>query len=74
MKAIICDSNTRFNKFYLKNIFTNELEACTEKEFDEIVTKYRSLYQLEYDGPNAQNFILDGEIEARRERVLYSKV
>ena len=40
MKTIICDSNTKFNKFYLKNLFTNELEKCTEKEFDETVDKF----------------------------------
>ena len=40
MKTIICDSDTKFNKFYLKNLFTNELERCSEKEFDEIVTKH----------------------------------
>lgn len=68
MKTIICDSNTKFTKFYLKNLFTNELESCTEKEFDEIVTKHRSCYERVYDGPNAQNFIVNGEIEARRER------
>lgn len=68
MKTIICDSDTKFNKFYLKNLFTNELERCSEKEFDEIVTKHRSCYELVYDGANAQNFVADGEIEARRER------
>lgn len=68
MEVIICDSNTRFNKFYLKNLFTNELERCSEKEFNEIVIKHRSCYDLVYDGTNAQNFIIDGEIEARRER------
>ena len=55
-------------QFYLKNLFTNELERCKEKEFDEIVTKHRSCYELVYDGANAQNFVADGEIEARRER------
>ena len=39
-----------------------------EKEFYEIVTKHRSYYELVYDGANAQNFVADGEIEARRER------
>lgn len=68
MKAIICDSNTKFRKFYIKNLFTNELEQCTEKEFNEIVTKHRALYELVYDGANAQNFICDGVVEARRER------
>ena len=37
MKTIICDSNTKYNKFYLKNLFTNELEKCTEKEFDDLM-------------------------------------
>lgn len=68
MKTIICNSDTKFNKFYLKNLFTNELERCSEKEFYEIVTKHRSYYELVYDGANAQNFVADGEIEARRER------
>ena len=69
MKTIICDSNTRFNKFYLKNLFTNKLEQCTEKEFNEIVIKNRGCFEIVYDGINAQNYIADGEIEARRERV-----
>ncbi len=68
MKIIICDNNTKFNKFYLKNPFTNELEQCSERDFDEIVIKNRSCYELVYDGANAQNFIIDGVIEARRER------
>lgn len=68
MKAIICDSNTRFKRFYLKNIFTNQLEECSEKDFDDIVIKHRELYERVYDGANAQNFIIDGMIEARRER------
>lgn len=38
------------------------------RDFDEIVTKHRSCYELVYDGANAQNFVADGEIEARRER------
>ena len=59
---------SQFNKFYLKNLFTNELEQCSERDFDEIVTKHRSCYELVYDGANAQNFVADGEIEARRER------
>lgn len=66
-KIIVCDGN-KFNRFYIKNLFTNELERCTERDFDEIVTKHRELYQMEYDGANAQVFKIDGEVEARRER------
>jgi hypothetical protein len=62
------DNGTKFTRFYIKNLFTNELEECSEKEFDEIVTKHRNLYELEYDGSNAQVFKIDGVIEARRER------
>lgn len=68
MKIIGYNSSPKFNKFYLKNLFTNELEQCTERDFNDIVTKHKNLYELEYDGANAQNFIIDGEIEARRER------
>lgn len=67
-KIIVCDSNTKFTKFYLKDLFTGELERCSERDFDEIVTKHRDLYELEYDGANAQVFKIDGEVEARRER------
>ena len=68
MGMIICDSDTRFTKFYLKNLFTNELERCTEKDFNEIVVRHRDCFELVYDGTNAQNFLIDGQIEARRER------
>lgn len=67
MKSIIYESNNKFNKFYLKNLFTNELESCTENEFNEIVINHRNCYVLVYDGSNAQNFIINGNIEARRE-------
>ncbi len=66
-KIIVCDGN-KFTRFYIKNLFTNELEGCTEREFDTIVTKHRELYEMEYDGPNAQVFKIDGVVEARRER------
>lgn len=66
--CVIIDSNgNKFRRFYIKNLFTNELERCSERDFDEIVTAHRSLYELEWDG-NAQNFIYNGVIEARRER------
>lgn len=68
MNTIIYENSTRFNKFYLKNLFTNELEECSEDEFDEIVIKHRRCFDMKYDGANAQNFFINGEIEARRER------
>jgi hypothetical protein len=66
--VIYSDNVTRFSKFFLKDLFTNNLEECTEQDFDDAVTQYRSLYELQYDTPNAQNFILNGVVEARRER------
>lgn len=67
MQIIIADGN-KYRKFFLKNLFTNELEKCSEKDFNSIVINHRNLYKLEYDGANAQNFLIDGVIEARRER------
>lgn len=66
-KIIVYESN-KYSRFYLKNLFTGELERCSERDFDEIVTKHRNLYKLEYDGANAQVFKIDDEVEARRER------
>lgn len=57
-----------FTKFYLLDIFENKLVECTEKDFDDIVIKFRHLYEVEYDGANAQNFLIGGVIQARRER------
>lgn len=70
MKQIIYESAPRFNKFYLMGLFTNELEECTENDFNEIVIKFRHLYDMKYDGPNRQLFMLHGEdvIAAARER------
>lgn len=68
MAKIIVYDNNKYSKFYLKNLFTGELERCSERDFDEIVTKHRNLYEREYDGVNAQVFKIDGEVEARRER------
>lgn len=65
-KIIIADGN-KYKKFYIKNLFTNKLEQCTERDFDTIVINHRACYDMEYDG-NAQNFLIDGVIEARRER------
>ena len=47
-------------------IMRNELIEVTEEDFDNIVIKYRSLYTMKYDG-NAQNFYINGKLEARRE-------
>lgn len=68
------DNTTKFTKFYLKNLFTNNLEECSEQDFNEIVIRHRSLFELEYDTPNAQNFKINGEIEARRERESYGRL
>lgn len=61
-----------FNKFYLRNLFLAPLyplEECNEELFYQIVYTHRSLFDLEYDGTTAQNYLLNGEIFARRERV-----
>lgn len=58
---------TRFNKHYLKDLFTNELMECTEEDFNEIVIAFRGMYEMRYDGPNRQIFLMDGVIEAARE-------
>lgn len=39
MKTIICDSNTKFNKFYLKNLFTNELVELKARGYTVIKEK-----------------------------------
>lgn len=68
MGHIIFLDSSKFTRFFIKDLFSNELVSVSELEFDEIVTNFRDLYELEYDGPNAQNFIINGVIEARRER------
>lgn len=68
MRGFVYNDLSRFTHFYYLNILTEELEEVSEEEFDALVTKYRYLYELEYDGANAQNFLYDGQIAARRER------
>lgn len=63
---IIADGN-KYKRFYIKNLLTNKLERCSEKEFNEIIAKHRECFELQWDG-NAQNYLCDGVIEARRER------
>lgn len=67
-KQLINYKRSRFNKFYLKDLFTNKLEECTEDDFDATVTKFRSMYDMKYEGPNRQVFLRNGIIEAARER------
>ena len=67
-KQLINYERSRFNKFYLKDLFTNKLEECTESDFDATVTKFRNMYEMKYEGPNRQVFIRNGIIEAARER------
>lgn len=68
MTMIYYQGGTKFNKFYLKDLFTDELIECSEEEFDSIITKHRDLYEMEYDGVNRQIFKHDGVIEGARER------
>ena len=68
MSCIIYNSPSRFNKFFIKDLFTNELIPCSEKEFNDIILRFRYLFTIQYDGVNAQNFVYNGIIEARRER------
>lgn len=70
MGMIVYEGASRFKRFYLKDPFTGKLEPCTEEDFDNIVIKHRSIYEMHYDKDdiNAQNFYIDGELEARRER------
>lgn len=65
---IIYEVGSKFKKFYLKDLFTNELAECTEKEFDDCVTTHRNLYEIKYEDPNTQLYMLDGVVEAKRER------
>ena len=68
MGYFIYESNSRFSRFFIKDLFTNELVPCSESDFDDLVISYRNLYTMEYDGPNAQVFMMNGIVEARRER------
>lgn len=70
MKIIICDSNTKFTKFWINDLFTNKLVKCPECVFDSVIIKHRILFDMKYDGVNAQIFINKetGLIEGRRER------
>ena len=54
--------------FFKKTYLQTTLKKCSEKDFNSIVINHRNLYKLEYDGANAQNFLIDGVIEARRKR------
>ncbi len=66
---VIKYGNTTFNKFYLKDLFTNELVECSRKDFEETVIPFRSMYEMKYQGPNKQLFLRNGTIEAARERI-----
>lgn len=70
MKGIIYVSNSRFKKFYIKDLFTNELKECSEELFDLTIISYRHLYEMEYQGPNTQIFRSkeNGTVEGKRER------
>lgn len=68
MRTLISYENSEFNKYYLKDLFTNKLTECTRKEFEETVVRFRNLYEMKYDGPNRQIFLQNGIIEAARER------
>ena len=70
MKGIIYVSNSRFKKFYIRDLFTNELKECSEELFDSIIISFRHLYEMEYQGPNTQIFKGkdNGIVEAKRER------
>lgn len=66
---VIKYENCPFNKFYLKDLFTNKLIECSQDDFEEIVIRFRSMYEMKYDGPNKQLFLQNGTIEAARERI-----
>lgn len=68
MKKLINFEHSEFNKYYLKDLFTNELTKCTREEFEKTVVRFRNLYEMKYDGPNRQIFLRHGIIEAARER------
>lgn len=73
MRCFVYNDFSKFNRFYYENLFTEKLEEVTEEEFDALVLKFRNLYELEYDGPNAQNFLYYGRVIARRERTINSR-
>lgn len=68
MVKLINYEHSEFNKYYLKDLFTNKLTECTRKEFEETVIQFRNLYEMKYNGPNKQIFLRNGVIEAARER------
>lgn len=68
MSNFVYFSSSRWTKFYIIDLFTNELVACSETDFNELVIKYRSLYDIEYVTPNIRDFYIDGILQARCER------
>lgn len=65
---VIKQNGSHFNKFYLKDLFTNELTECTAEDFEDTVIRFRNLYEMKYDSPNKQLFLRHGIVEAARER------
>lgn len=64
---IVYKSTTKFTKFFLRDLFSNKLKECSEKDFDEIVVKFRNMYDLVYaDNGKTQLFYCDGVLEAKR--------
>lgn len=68
MRMQTIKKENKFTKFYLKDLFTNELVECSEREFEQIVIRFRNMYEMKYDGPNRQVFLHRNIIEAARER------
>lgn len=68
MKYFNYVGGTSFSRFWVKNLFTNELEECTEEDFDNIVIRFRNQYEMKYDGANTQLFYEGGELAAKRSR------
>lgn len=66
---IIYKGTKKFKRFYIRDLFTNELTECTEKDFNDLVITFRNLYTLEYtDNGNTQLFYSEGILEAKRSR------
>ena len=63
---IIVNANNKKHKYYHKDLFTNELVECSEKDFEEEVIKFRHLYEVKYEGTNKQLFLRKGIVEAVR--------
>ena len=56
-----------FKKWQLVDLFTNELQDCSQDDFNDVVVDFRQCFDIEYHN-NYQDFIskMDNKLVARR--------